>query len=49
MGTALNVLLRKITIDFLKGDTRKVESTLADFSEIFKNQFNDEFKKKFKK
>jgi small GTP-binding protein len=49
MGTALNILLRKITIEYLKGDIEKVASSLSNFSELFKNQFGEEFKKKYSK
>lgn len=45
MGTALNILLRKITIDYLKGNTQMVESSVNNFSELYKNQFGEAFKK----
>jgi uncharacterized protein (DUF697 family)/GTP-binding protein EngB required for normal cell division len=46
MGTAMNILMRKITIDYLNGDMKRVQSDISNFSEMFKNQFNEEFKKK---
>jgi uncharacterized protein (DUF697 family)/GTP-binding protein EngB required for normal cell division len=48
MGTAMNVLMRKITIDHLNGDEKEVQSSLANFSELFKNQFSEAFEKKTK-
>ncbi len=49
MGTALNVILRKLTINVLNGNSKNVDEVLSNFSSIFKAQFAEEFQTKNKK